>query len=352
MMEHTHRTARAGGAKVWLAVLLGTVAMALPGSGRAEDDATRVDVTGAGSSFAAPLYEGWSAKAADKIGVHVNYQSIGSGAGQNQVLAGTVDFGASDAPMAHERLVSGRLIQFPTAIGGVVITANIPGIVGSDLKLTGPLLADIFAGVITQWNDPRVAEVNPGLALPDMPIAPLHRADGSGTTYVFTDYLSRVSPHWHEAVGHGTSVAWPGGAGARGNDGIAAYVTNTAGSIGYVEYAYAVRNHLALVQLRNRAGMFVAPTVTSFMRTAEAAQWDSADMTASLCDTDGAESWPIVTTTYVLLPAQATVDNKGHAARLFFRWGITQGDGVSRALDYVPLPPSVRESVLKRLGGP
>ncbi|MBO1324016.1 phosphate ABC transporter substrate-binding protein PstS [Acetobacter sp. TBRC 12305] len=350
-MEHTHRTTGGGRAKAWLATVLCTLAVALPGLGRADDDTSGVDVTGAGSSFAAPLYEGWSAQAAGKIGVHVNYQSIGSGAGQNQVLAGTVDFGASDAPMAHDRLVAGRLVQFPTAIGGVVITANVPGVSGSALRLTGPILADIFAGTITQWNDPRIAQVNPGLALPDMPIAPLHRADGSGTTYVFTDYLSRVSPQWHDAVGQGTSVAWPGGAGARGNDGIAAYVANTAGSIGYVEYAYAVRNHLAMVQLRNRAGMFVAPTVTSFVRAAEAAHWDPTDMTASLCDTDGAESWPIVTTTYVLLPAQASAANKGQAARQFFRWGMTQGDGVSRALDYVPLPATVRDSVLQKLGG-
>jgi phosphate transport system substrate-binding protein len=326
--------------------------MALPASiARADTAADLEDViiTGAGSSFAAPLYGGWSTAAQKAVGVRVNYQAIGSGAGQNLVSVGTVDFGASDAPMAHERLVSAGLLQVPTAIGGIVVTANVPGVPAGSLRLTGPVLADIYAGRITQWDDAQLVALNPGVTLPDLPIAPLHRADGSGTTYVFTDYLSRVSHAWQDSIGRGMSVAWPTGAGARGNDGIAAYVRNTEGSIGYVEYAYAARNNLTGVQLRNQAGNFVPPTVESFSHAAESAHWDDADMTATLCDAPGEESWPIVTTTYVLLPAHATEDNKGEAVRRFFRRAVQEGGSIGRALDYVPLPPQVAGAVVQRL---
>lgn len=326
------------------AVLLLAGGAVLPHVGQAEE------ITGAGSSFAAPLYQAWSAAAASDVGVRVNYQTIGSGAGQNQILAGTVDFGASDAPMPHARLEAGKLLQLPTAIGGVVITANVPGVADGALRLSGPVLAAIYAGTITQWNDPRIAAINPGLALPDQVIAPLHRADGSGTTYVFTDYLAHVSPEWKDGVGKGTSVAWPVGAGARGNDGIAAYVQNTAGSIGYVEYAYAARNHLALVQMQNHAGTFVTASASSFAHAADAARWDDADLTAALSDVDGAESWPIITTTYVLFPVAASPDNQGAAVRRFFRWGLVEGSPITQQLDYVPLPDSVKERVLRRLG--
>ncbi|MFT8551585.1 phosphate ABC transporter substrate-binding protein PstS [Acetobacter okinawensis] len=308
------------------------------------------EVTGAGSSFAAPLYQAWSAAAPASVDVQVNYQTIGSGAGQNQILAGTVDFGASDAPMAPARLKAGNLLQVPTAIGGVVITANVPGVASGDLRLSGPVLAAIYAGTITQWNDPQIMALNPGLHLPDQVIAPLHRADGSGTTYVFTDYLAHVSLEWKEGVGKGTSVAWPAGAGARGNDGIAAYVRNTAGSIGYLEYAYAERNHLALVQMQNHAGVFVSPTATSFAQAAQAAQWDENDLTAALSDAAGEQSWPIITTTYVLFPATATQENEGAAVRRFFRWGLVEGTAVTGQLDYVPLPERIRALVLRRLG--
>lgn len=307
------------------------------------------EVTGAGSSFAAPLYESWSAGSAKSIDVRVNYQTIGSGGGQNQVLAGTVDFGASDAPMAHDRLVAGHLVQFPTAIGGVVVAANVPGVPDGALRLTGPVLADIFAGTITDWNDPRIVALNPDLSLPAIPIVPLHRADASGTTYVFTDYLSQTSPQWKEGVGRSTSVAWPVGAGARGNDGIAIYVRNTDGSIGYLEYAYARRNHLPTVQLQNREGEFVKPSAENFAHAAENAHWDPQDMTASLCDTAGTGSWPIVTTTYVLMPAVSTDKNNGKGVRQFFQWGLTQGSAIAHTLDYVPLPASVRDDVLKRI---
>ncbi len=331
--------------KAGFAVLLLCGGFALPHAARAEE------ITGAGSSFAAPLYQAWSAAAPPGVDARINYQTIGSGAGQNQILAGTVDFGASDAPMAHVRLEAGRLVQVPTAIGGVVVTANVPGVANGALRLSGPVLAAIYAGVITQWNDARIAAINPGLTLPDQVIAPLHRADGSGTTYVFTDYLAHVSPEWKNGVGKGTSVAWPAGAGARGNDGIAAYVQNTAGSIGYLEYAYAARNHLALVQMQNHDGVFVSATASSFAHAAQAAQWDEADLTAALSDVAGAESWPIITTTYVLFPAEATVDNRGEAVRRFFRWALTEGAPVTTVLDYVPLPEQIRARVIRRLGG-
>lgn len=331
--------------KAGFAVLLLCGSLALPRAGQAEEE-----ITGAGSSFAAPLYQAWSAAASSTIGVQVNYQTIGSGAGQNQILAGTVDFGASDAPMPHAKLEAGKLVQVPTAIGGIVVTANVPGVADGALRLSGPVLADIYAGSITQWNDPRIAALNPGLSLPDQAIAPLHRADGSGTTYVFTDYLAHVSPEWKQNVGKGTSVAWPAGAGARGNDGIAAYVQNTAGSIGYLEYAYAARNHLALVQMQNHDGAFVTASASSFAHAAEAAQWDDADLTASLSDVGGAESWPIITTTYVLFPATATPDNQGDQVRRFFRWGLVEGNAVTQQLDYVPLPDLIKARVLKRFG--
>lgn len=309
------------------------------------------EVTGAGSSFAAPLYEAWSAASSAKTGVRVNYQTIGSGAGQNQVLAGTVDFGASDAPMAPERLTSGKLMQFPTAIGGVVIIVNVPGVPDGSLRLNGPILAGLYDGSITSWNDKRIAALNPGVTLPDLAVAPLHRADGSGTTYVFTDYLSRVAPEWLKRVGKGTSVAWPMGAGARGNDGIASYVRNTEGSLGYVEYAYAERNHLATVQLQNRVGDFVAPTAESFTKAADAATWDDNTLTASLCDTNGQGAWPIVTTTYALIPRDSLNKPRGKAVSRFFGWGLTDGEAESRKLDYVPVPVRIRDVVLHRLKG-
>ncbi|KAA8386938.1 phosphate ABC transporter substrate-binding protein PstS [Acetobacter sp. DmW_136] len=328
---------------VFLSALLCGLAGGVLPQARAEQ------ITGAGSSFAAPLYQSWSAHSAAQTGVQLNYQTIGSGAGQNQVLAGTVDFGASDAPMSHARLEAGHLLQFPTAIGGIVVIANVPGVPEGALRLTGPVLAAIYDGSITQWNDPQIVALNPGVTLPDLPVAPLHRADGSGTTYVFTEYLGRVSPTWEKQVGRGTSVAWPVGAGARGNDGIASYVKNTEGSVGYAEYAYAERNHLSTVVLQNRAGEFVVPSVNSFTRAAENATWDQADMTASLCDADGAGSWPIVTTTYALVPREANEANHGNAVRTFFRWGVKDGEAASRELDYVPLPATVRDAVLERL---
>ena len=223
-------------------------------------------ITGAGATFPAPVYTKWGEAAKAAAGIELNYQAIGSGGGQNQILNRTVDFGASDAPMDPAKLTEGRLLQFPTVMGAVVVIVNLPDIKPNEIKLTGEVLADIFAGKITKWNDPKLVELNHGVKLPSLAIAPVHRADGSGTTYVFTSYLSAVSPEWKSKVGASTSVNWPAGAGAKGNDGVAATTHNTRGGIGYVENAYATQNKLITTQLRNKAGQFVEPTMASILR--------------------------------------------------------------------------------------
>ncbi|MBV8521273.1 MAG: phosphate ABC transporter substrate-binding protein PstS, partial [Acetobacteraceae bacterium] len=246
-------------------------------------------ITGAGATFPAPLYTKWGQAAKAAIGVQLNYQAIGSGAGQNQILNRTVDFGASDAPMDPAKLKSGNLLQFPTVMGAVVPIVNIPGIEANKLKLTGDVLADIFLGKITKWNDPKIAEINHGLTLPGLAIAPVHRADGSGTTFIFTSYLSAVSPAWKDSVGSNTSVSWPAGAGARGNDGVAATVRNTRGGIGYVENAYATLNRLVTAELQNKDGKFVAPDMATFIEAAGSGDWEHAENFAvSLINQPGA----------------------------------------------------------------
>lgn len=304
------------------------------------------DITGAGSSFAAPIYEAWGAAGRDASGVTVNYQSVGSSAGQNQILAGTVDFGASDAPMDPAKLAKGNLFQFPTVMGGIVPVVNVPGVTADTLRLTGEVLAGIYSGDISDWNDPKIAALNPGLKLPDLPIASVHRADGSGTTFVFTSYLARSSQAWHDGPGAGSSIAWPGGVGARGNDGVAASVRNTEGGIGYVEFAYANRNHMTTVQLKDKAGDFVTANLDSFARAAAAADWAGAkNFAVDMLDTAGKGAWPIVSATYVLVPKQAKDPAQGAAVRKFFGWAFDNGDGIARGLDYVVLPASVKASV-------
>jgi phosphate transport system substrate-binding protein len=225
-------------------------------------------ITGAGATFPAPVYTKWGEAAKAAIGLELNYQAIGSGGGQNQILQRTVDFGASDAPMAADKLDSGKLLQFPTVMGAVAIIVNIPGVEMNQLKISGELLADIYEGKITKWNDPKIVEMNKGVTLPNLAIAPVYRADGSGTSFVYTSYLSAVSKDWKEKVGAATSVKWPAGAGAKGNDGVAATVHNTRGGIGFVEYAFASQNKLTTVQLRNKAGQFVKPEMASFAAAA------------------------------------------------------------------------------------
>ena len=307
------------------------------------------DITGAGSSFAAPIYGAWGADSRNSIGVSLNYQTVGSSAGQNQILAKTVDFGASDVPMDAQKLDAAHLFQFPTVMGGIVPVVNVPGVPAGSLQLDGPTLAAIYRGDIEQWNDPKIAALNPGVKLPDTAIATVHRADGSGTTAVFTSYLARVSPEWKAAQGSGASISWPGGIGARGNDGVAASVRNTEGAIGYVEYAFAANTHMATVKLKNHSGAFVAAGLDSFSRAAEAADWKGASHFAvDLIDTNGANAWPIVSPTYVLVYVPVSKAEHGAAVRKFFGHALQSGDKAANRLDYVPVPANVKADILKQ----
>jgi len=312
----------------------------------AASGAQAVDITGAGSTFAAPIYGAWSAAAKSPVGVALNYQALGSGAGQNQVIARTVDFGASDAPLAAAKLQANMLIQFPTVMGGVVPIVNLPGIAPNQLHLTGEVVAELFSGAISTWNDPKIAALNPGVKLPDTAIAPVHRADGSGTTFVFTSYLAKVSPDWKSKIGAASSIAWPSGAGAKGNDGVAATVRNTEGGVGYVEYAYADKNHLTTVELKDKAGAFVAPNLDSFTKAAAAADWAGAqNFAVDLLDTAGEGAWPIVSATFVLLPTNPKDPARSAAVIKFFDWSFTNGADIARKLQYVPLPTEVQTNV-------
>ena len=304
------------------------------------------DITGAGATFPAPVYTKWAGAAKSAVGVTLNYQALGSGAGQNQIIKGTVDFGASDAPMNADKLSTNHLLQFPTVMGAVVAIVNIPGVQPDAMKLTGDVLAAIFDGDITAWNDPKIRALNPGMHLPHLAIAPVHRADGSGTTFVFTSYLSAVDAKWKSNVGASTSVAWPTGAGAKGNDGVAGTVHNTRGGVGYVEYAYAAANNLTTVQLRNQSGAYVKPTLASFQAAAAHADWTGAkNFAVSLVDQAGATSWPIVSATFVIVPEAPKDPAKEAAVLKFFNWGYQNGGDIATGLKYVTLPPAVQDSV-------
>ncbi|MGH7152813.1 MAG: phosphate ABC transporter substrate-binding protein PstS [Acetobacteraceae bacterium] len=308
--------------------------------------AAQTAITGAGSTFAAPIYAKWGEAAASAVGIKLNYQAIGSGAGINQINNRTVDFGASDMPVPADQLAVHKLMQFPTVIGGVDIIINVPGISPNQLKLTGPILADIYLGTISKWNDDRIAALNPGLKLPNLAIAPIHRADGSGTTFVFTDYLGLVSPDWKSKVGSSTSVAWPVGAGAKGSDGVAGTVKQIRGGIGYVESAYAQQNHLATTLLHNKAGQFVAPTVAAFEASAQNADWSKVrNFAIDLNDQPGAASWPIASATFVLLPTDPKDAKQSAAVKRFFDWGFSHGSEAARELLYIPLPASVQNAI-------
>jgi phosphate transport system substrate-binding protein len=312
----------------------------------AAEPAGAQQITGAGATFPAPVYQKWGEAAKAAIGIELNYQAIGSGGGINQITNRTVDFGATDAPLAADRLASGNMLQFPTVMGGIVLTINVPGVPDKQLKLTGELVSDIFLGKITRWNDARLVEMNRGINLPNIPIAPVYRADASGTTFQFTDYLGRVSEEWRSRVGSATSVRWPAGVGARGNDGVAGAVRNTRGAIGYVEYAYAKLNNLTTTQLRNKAGNFVQPTEASFQAAADAADW-SADPNfgISLNDQQGANTWPITAPTFILVPTNAQDPNRTRNVLRFFDWAFRNGDPIAEELVYIPLPQSTKDKV-------
>lgn len=303
-------------------------------------------ITGAGATFPAPVYTKWGEAAKAAIGIQLNYQAIGSGGGQNQILNRTVDFGASDAPMDPAKLQSGNLLQFPTVMGAVVAIVNIPGVEIDKMRLTGEVLANIYLGKITKWNDAALEKLNPGLKLPNLAIAPVYRADGSGTSFVYTSYLSAVSPEWKDKVGAATSVSWPAGSGAKGNDGVAATVHNTRGGVGYVENAYATQNKLVTTQLQNKAGNFVSPTNKSFMAAASAGDWTHAQNYAvSLINLPGESAWPIVSPTFIELPKNPT--DATHSANVikFFDWAYKNGGAVAEQLEYIPLPAAVQTAV-------
>ena len=307
--------------------------------------AQQVQITGAGATFPNPVYQRWGEDAKGAVGIQLNYQSVGSGAGVNQISNRTVDFGASDAPRTPAQLQEAKLIQFPAVMGSIVPIVNLPGVEIDQLRLTGEMLADIYLGKVTKWNDPRLVEMNRGVNLPNLAIAPVYRADASGTSFVFTSYLSAVSPEWKEKGGAGTSVRWPTGAGARGNEGVAGTVRNTRGAIGYVENAYATQNKLTTTQLRNKAGQFVRPTTESFMAAAASADWSAPGMAASLIDQGGAASWPIVSPTFILLPTNPADADKSRAVMRFFDWAFKSGGDAARRLEYIPLPENVQGQV-------
>ncbi len=316
------------------------VAMAVPALAQAQT------INGAGATFPAPVYTKWAADAKSAIGITVNYQAIGSGAGQNQIINGTVNFGASDAPMAPAKLDQNHLFQFPTVMGGVVPIVNVPHVGANQMKLSGDVLAEIFSGDITAWNDPKIKALNPGLHLPHLPIAPVHRADGSGTTFVFTSYLSAESAKWKSEIGASTSVAWPTGAGAKGNDGVAGTVHNTRGGVGYVEYAYAEQNHLATVSLRDKDGHFIDADLSTFQAAASHADFAAAPHFAvNLIDQPGANSWPIVSATFIIVPMMPKDATAASNVLKFFNYGYTQGGQTATSLNYVTLPSSVQDEI-------
>jgi phosphate transport system substrate-binding protein len=307
-------------------------------------------ITGAGGTFPAPVYAKWGEAAKAAIGIELNYQAIGSGGGQNQIINRTVDFGASDAPMDAEKLAANHILQIPTVMGAVVPIVNIPGVATDELKLTGELLAEIYAGKITKWNDPRLVELNRDVKLPSLAIAPVYRADASGTSYVFTSYLSAVSPEWKKDVGANTSVKWPAGSGAKGNDGVASTVKNTRGGIGYVENAYATQNKLTTTQMRNKAGDFVKPTMETFTAAAASADWAGAkNFAVSLVDQGGATSWPIVSATFLLLPEDPKDTARAANVAKFIAWAYQNGAQIATGLDYIPLPKTVQDIVLAKI---
>jgi phosphate transport system substrate-binding protein len=297
------------------------------------------EITGAGSSFVYPVLSKWSAAYHQKTGNKVNYQSIGSGGGIAQIEAATVDFGASDKPLAADELRKFGLGQFPIVIGGIVPVINVPGVPTGAMKLDGPVLADIFLGSIQRWNDPAIVALNPGIALPDTRITVVHRSDGSGTTFNFSNYLSKVSPHWKAKVGEGTALQWPAGIGGKGNEGVAAYVRQINGGIGYVEYAYALQNKLAYSRMRNAAGRFVLADDTGFAAAAASADWASAqDFNLIMTNAPGETAWPITATTWAIMYKHSKKPAQTKAALEFFKWSFEQGRAQAASLDYVPLP--------------
>jgi phosphate transport system substrate-binding protein len=317
----------------------------------AGDQAAGTTVTGAGSTFVYPVLSAWASDYAEKTGTKVNYQSIGSGGGISQVKAGTVDFGASDQPLSTEELAESKLAQFPVVIGGIVAVVNLSGAEPGKLRLTGPVLAEIYAGKIKKWNDPAIVQANPGMKLPSAAIAVVHRSDGSGTTFNFTHYLSQVSAAWKSGPGEGKTVAWPTGVGGKGNEGVAGYVKQIPNSIGYVEYAYASQGGMNYASMQNAAGNFVAPSAETFSKAAESADWvNSKDFNLVMTNAPGPNAYPITATTFVLMPTSPSDPAKSKAVLDFFGFALEHGSEQATKLDYVPLPPALVRQIEAYVG--
>jgi len=307
--------------------------------------ASAADITGAGATFPFPLYSKWAEAYKAATGNGLNYQSIGSGGGIRQIKAKTVDFGASDMPLKGEDLSKDGLIQFPSAMGAIVPAINVAGVEARGLKFTGPMLADIYLGKITKWNDKAIADVNPGVKLPDATINVVYRSDGSGTSFVWTDYLSRVSDEWKAKIGSNTSVSWPVGIGGKGNEGVSASVKQVANSIGYVEYAYAKQNKLSYGLIQNKDGKFPAPEDKSFQAAAANADWTAAPGYGIILNNQpGADAWPITSATFILIRKDGDAA-KNAAALKFFDWAYSNGDKIAAELEYVPLPATVKTQI-------
>jgi phosphate transport system substrate-binding protein len=313
-----------------------------------------VALTGAGATFPYPLYFKWFGDYAAQTGVRINYQSIGSGGGIRQITEGTVDFGASDGPMTDEQLARakhGRILHFPTVLGAVVVSYNLPNL-SQPLKLTGPVIGDVFLGKITKWNDPRIAQLNPGVPLPATDLIVAHRSDGSGTTYVFTDYLATISPEWARVVGRGTEVRWPAGLGARGNEGVAGQIKQTPGSIGYIELAYARQNRLPYAAVQNAAGTFVLPSIESVTAAAASAApklGPTTDYRVSIVNAAGAGAYPISSFTWLLVYQRPPDPAKGRILADFLRWAYSTGQQSAPPLDYAPLPGELSARLRQRV---
>jgi phosphate transport system substrate-binding protein len=309
--------------------------------------AQAVEVTGAGATFPAPIYAKWADAYQKATGNKINYQSIGSGGGIKQITAKTVDFGASDMPRKPEELEKDGQMQFPAVIGGEVLAFNLPGIQSGQIKLTGPVLADIFLGKIVKWNDKALVELNPGVPLPDQAIAVVRRADGSGTTFIFTNYLSKVSEEWKTKVGEGSAVQWPVGLGGKGNEGVSAFVQRIPGAIGYVEYAYAKQNKLTYTLLQNAAGKYPLPDDTTFKAAAASADWTKSAFYAILTNQPEKDAWPISGATFIIMTKVQDKPEQGVEALKFFDWAYKNGGQMALDLDYVPLPDSLTKLVRK-----
>jgi phosphate transport system substrate-binding protein len=318
--------------------------------------AQAAEISGAGATFPYPIYAKWAEAYKAATNLNLNYQSIGSGGGIKQIEAKTVDFGASDKPLKADELEKNGLVQWPMIMGGVVPVINLPGIAPGDVKLDGPTLAAIFLGKVSKWNDPAIVKLNAGVKLPATDIAVVHRSDGSGTTFNFTDYLSKVSPEWEKSVGEDTSVEWPTGLGGKGNEGVAALTTRTEGAIGYVEYAYALQNKMTYTKMINRDGATVAPETKTFQAAAANADWKNAPgFYLILTDQPGKASWPITATSFILMQKKADKPDNSKAVLAFFAWAYRHGDKLAESLDYVPMPSNVYalvETSWKEIKGP